>query len=135
MDRRRLRQYIAEVYNVDGEFPWEDSEHMVFRHRGNRKWFALILDAPKRSLGLQEEGRLDVLNVKCGPVLSGTLRGEPGIFPAYHMNKSHWVSIALDGSADEAKLKLLLDTSFDLTAPKPKKQQKASKKGEDPHGF
>ncbi len=37
------------------------------------------------------------------------------MFPAYHMNKAHWLTIALDGSAEEEKLKFLLDMSYELT--------------------
>ena len=31
------------------------------------------------------------------------------------MNKAHWLTVALDGSADEEKLKFLLDMSYELT--------------------
>ena len=43
------------------------------------------------------------------------MREEPGMFPAYHMNKAHWLTIALDGSAEEGKIKFLLDMSYELT--------------------
>ena len=35
------------------------------------------------------------------------LHSRPGFFPAYHMNKEHWISAALDGSVD-AELRALL---------------------------
>ena len=28
---------------------------------------------------------------------------EPGIFPSWHMNKTHWLTVALDGSVDGEK--------------------------------
>ena len=40
---------------------------------------------------------------------------EKGIYPAYHMSKTHWVSVLLDGSASEDTLSFLIDVSFDLT--------------------
>ena len=40
---------------------------------------------------------------------------EPGIFPGWHMNKAHWLSVALDGSVDEEKLRFLVDMSYELT--------------------
>ena len=52
------------------------------------------------------------------PWASGSLRTEPGIFPAYHMNKESWISVALDGSVPDDKLRMLLDISFELTKPK-----------------
>lgn len=66
-------------------------------------------------LGLKSTENIDVVNVKSDPILIGNLMGEVGFYPAYHMNKTHWITISLDGSADEEKLKFLLDLSFDLT--------------------
>ena len=30
---------------------------------------------------------------------------EPGIFPGWHMNKAHWLTVALDGSVDGEKIR------------------------------
>lgn len=123
MDREALESYIAEVYAVEPEHLWAKyPNYIVFRHTGNKKWFAAILDVSRKSLGLPGEGSLDVLNVKCGPLLIDSFRGEPGIYPGYHMNKSNWISAALDGSVDDEKLKTLLDMSYDLTAPKARRR-------------
>ncbi len=119
MNRSELENYIAETYSVYAEFPWADSpSYAVFRHSNNRKWFALVMDIPKEKLGLSDSGMLDILNVKCEPVMIDFLRTEPGFFPAYHMNKTNWITVALDGSADAEKIKMLLDMSFNLTAKK-----------------
>lgn len=66
---------------------------------------------------------IDVLNVKCDPLLISTLRNEKGVYPAYHMNKENWVTLALDGSIKDDQLKWSLDQSFELTASKNKKKQ------------
>lgn len=119
MNREDLKQYIFDVYSAEPDHPWaEYPRYEVFRHGGSRKWFAVILDVPKPKLGLTEEGILDVVNLKCGPILIGSLRTEPGFFPAYHMSKENWISAGLDGRADEEKIKLLLEQSYRLTAPK-----------------
>lgn len=81
------------------------------------------MNVPKDKLGLSEDGSLDILNVKCDPVLIGSLRKEPGIYPAYHMSKASWLSVALDGSVQDETIKLLLDMSFDLTAAKKKRRR------------
>ena len=73
------------------------------------------MDIPGGKLGIPGDGIISVVNVKCDPRLIGSFREEPGIFPAYHMNKAHWPTIALDGSAEEGKLKFLLDMSYALT--------------------
>ncbi len=121
MDREKLAEWIALTYNVDPEFPWESSpESAVFRHRENRKWFALVMKVSRGKLGLAESGMVDILNVKVGPLLAGSLREEPGIFPAYHMNKAHWITLTLDGAVEADRLKPLVDISFELTAPRAK---------------
>ena len=119
MDREALQTYILEQYQAEADHPWlRHPKHTVFRHGGNKKWFALIMDVPRNKLGLSGEERMDVVNLKCDPILTGTLRTEPGFFPAYHMNKENWITASLDGSVSEDQLKILLDMSYHATAPK-----------------
>lgn len=47
-----------------------------------------------------------------------------GYFPAYHMNKTSGITVALDGSVPDDEVKLLLDMSFEATAPKMRKKRK-----------
>ena len=127
MNREVLEKFISATYHADAEFPWvKYPNYTVFRHRNNQKWFALVLEVPKEKLGLSEQGMLDILNVKCDPIMIGSLRTEPGIYSAYHMNKESWVSVALDGSVNDEKIKMLLDISFELTAPKIKRRKTQS---------
>lgn len=119
MNRAELERFILEKYNAESDFPWIDHpNYEVFRHCGNRKWFALIMDIPQNKLGLQGSDILDVVNLKCDTLLIGSLRCEPGFFPAYHMNKENWITAALDGSAADDKIKMLLEMSYAATAPK-----------------
>lgn len=123
MKRKELIEHIANVYSTDAEYPWASApKYAVFRHQSNRKWFAVIMDLPKEKLGLNDDGVIDILNLKCDPMLIGNLRNEKGFFPAYHMNKTYWITVALDGSVDADKIKWLLDLSYDLTNKKSKKQ-------------
>ena len=116
MNRQELQRYISEVYSTVPEFPWiRYPNYAVFRHQSNQKWFAAILEVPRAKLGLQGEGILEIVNLKCDPVLVGSLRSEPGFFPAYHMNKENWISVAMDGSVPDSKIKMLLDLSYDAT--------------------
>ena len=127
MTNAEIESYIAENYGAEAEHPWEDDgESTVFRHKGNRKWFALTMKIPRDKLGLTAEGCIDIMNLKCDPILIGSFVGQPGFHPAWHMNKSHWISVALDGSAGERDIKWLLDISFDLTKPKAKKNKTPS---------
>jgi predicted DNA-binding protein (MmcQ/YjbR family) len=47
-------------------------------------------------------------------------RKQPGILPGYHMNKDHWITILLDGSADDVLIKELFEISYDMTDVKPR---------------
>ena len=124
MNRNELEAYIAETYGTQAESPWaKNPQHKVFRHGNNQKWFALVMDVPKVKLGLQEEGLLDIVNLKCDPITIGALRADPGFFPAYHMNKENWITVALDGGVPDDKVKMLLDVSFEATAGKVKKRR------------
>ena len=76
---------------------------------------------------LQEAGIIDVLNVKSDPLLIGSLRGQEGYFPAYHMNKEKWPSIQLGKPELDDAMKDLLSLSHELTAPK-KRNPKSSAK-------
>ena len=119
VNRGELESFIAENFGVDADYPWARyPTHAVFRHGDNRKWFALIMDVPRNRLGLQGVEPLAVLNVKCDPFLIGSLREEPGFFPAYHMSKDTWITVALDGSVADGMIAMLLDMSYQLTAPK-----------------
>lgn len=123
MTRAELTEYIAEQYGVSPDSPWiKCPEYKVFRHGGSKKWFALIMDVPAKAAGRSGEGHVDAVNLKCDPLLVGSMTKQPGVFPAYHMNKTHWITVALDGSADAETVKMLLGASFALTAPKIKKQ-------------
>ena len=122
MTRAELTEYISETYNTCPDYPWEDTA-AVFRHSNNRKWFALIMRVKRGKLGLPGEGELDIVDLKCDPLMLGSALLEPGFFPAYHMSKAHWVTAALDGSADGERIKFLLDMSFEMTERKVKRKK------------
>ena len=132
MNREELEAYILNHYSTEPDYPWADTPRAaVFRHAGNRKWFALVMEVSRDKLGLAGTEKLDIVNFKCNPILIASLRGEPGIFPAYHMNKSSWITAALDGSVSAKTIKLLLDVSYELTKPKTRKKAANRKEADD----
>ena len=53
MNRSELEAYITENYSTEGEHLFAKyPSFLVFRHNGNRKWFAVIMDIPRKNLGL-----------------------------------------------------------------------------------
>jgi len=116
MTRPELAAYLTDTYSATGEKLFvKYPSFLVFRHNGNRKWFAVIMDIPKKNLGLSGKGEISVVNLKCDTRMIGSFREETGIFPGWHMNKVHWLSVALDGTVDNEKIKFLVDMSYELT--------------------
>ena len=116
MTRAELAAYLTDTYSTSGENLFARYPNFeVFRHRRNKKWFAILMDIPRKNLGLTGEGEISVVNLKCDTRLIGSFRKEPGIFPGWHMNKAHWLSVALDGTVDDEKIKFLVDMSYELT--------------------
>ena len=65
----------------------------ILRHSNAKgKWYALIGKIAKTKLGLKEEGETDFINLKCPPDMVSILRQSPPFLPAYHMNKTHWLT-------------------------------------------
>lgn len=125
MNRMELEKYIQDNYNIEPDYPWvKYPNYEVYRHGNNKKWFALVMDVPKNKLGLQGEDILEIVNFKCDPILLGSLLNEKGFFPAYHMSKVSWISVALDGSVGDEQIKILLDMSFNATTSKIRKKEK-----------
>ena len=126
MTRAELTRYIFDTYSVEPDYPFsDDNVSAVFRHAANRKWFALVMNIPAQKLGLPSDARIDIVNMKCDPVVIGSFRGLPGLFPAYHMSKENWITAALDGSAADETVKTLLDMSYQATAQKVRGKRKA----------
>lgn len=121
MNRSKFEKFIIDNYNCTYDYPWgQYPTFRVFRHSNNKKWFAVIMDIPKNKLGLKSNEIISVVNLKCDSLLIGSLLLEDGFYPSYHMNKNNWISVALDSTADDEKLKMLLDMSFDATSSRTK---------------
>ncbi|MCR4669770.1 MAG: MmcQ/YjbR family DNA-binding protein [Saccharofermentans sp.] len=119
MDRKACERYIFSQYGVEADYPFEgDDVSAVFRHGDNRKWFGIAMRISGSKLGLSSS-LVDILNVKItDPVYLDMLIHSPGIFPAYHMNKKHWVTVLLDGSVPEDSVCGLIDMSYQATMSK-----------------
>ena len=117
--REEIEKYINENYDVIQENPWKEFPFFTtFKHKTNKKWFALIMNIPYEKLKIEKEGTVDVINLKHFPEMIGTLRKEEGIFEAYHMNKEHWITVLLDRTVPKQKIYDLIDISYDLTIKK-----------------
>ncbi len=104
------------------DYPFKDDfETAVFRHADTRKWFGIWLAVPRRHFAAcgksaeQAQGAEFCLNVKCPPDLVPLLaEQERGVYPAYHMNRRHWVTVRPSECASDTAVRLL-ELSFALT--------------------
>ena len=113
--RDKVCEFIKNEYNTVPEILWpEYPKDVVFRNQSNKKWFAIMMSVSKSKLGLKGEQKVDIINTKCDPLAINMFVQDKGIFPAYHMNKNHWVSILLDGSCDLNKVFFMIQQSYTL---------------------
>ncbi len=116
MNRQQIFDYARDKYGDEPEYLWLSyPTYAVLRHRDNEKWYAIVIDVPKNKVGLDGSEIVDVLNIKLEPTLVDFLRQRDGFAPAYHMNKTHWISILLDGTVADEQILDLLEQSHRLT--------------------
>ena len=101
-----LIKYLQQEYICNIDYPWEKySDYVIIRRRDNQKWFDGIFTIIGHKVGLDTNEPIDVVNLKCESDLIPILIRESGIYPAYHMNKQHWISVDIEGYEDAENLK------------------------------
>jgi len=114
--RSEIFEYAAKKFSAKPDYPFRKyPRYAVLRHSEGDKWFGLVMDVPRDRLGLEGEGTVDIIDIKCHPAKVDDLKGRPGFRPAYHMNKEHWLTVVLDGTVSRQDVFALLDESYDLT--------------------
>lgn len=129
--RQDILGYAKEKYGTAPESLWlRYPNYAVLRHADNEKWYAVIMDVAREKVGLTGKDKVDILEVKCDPLIYGSLLSEEGLLPAYHMKKGGWLTVLLDGTVDREKAFALLRMSFELTSRKPAKKKRADERSE-----
>ena len=114
VDREEIFEYVKKQYGTIPEYLWSSSpDSAILRHQ-NGKWYAVIMNVEKSKLGLNGDGTVEIIDVKCDPEMTGMIIQTYGFLPGYHMNKQHWITILLDGTVGESKILDFLDMSYDL---------------------
>ena len=94
-----FRTYCLKKPFVTEGFPF-DSNTLVFKV--DNKLFALL-----------DINTFDQVNLKCDPEKAIELRERyQGIFPGYHMNKTHWNSVRINEDVPDELLFQLIDESY-----------------------
>jgi predicted DNA-binding protein (MmcQ/YjbR family) len=121
MTKTEFLTYCHNTYGTTADYPFpEDFETAVLRHGDNRKWYALVMRLSRHKFGFDSWQTVDVVNLKLPTDLFGSFTPAEGVYPAYHMNKLHWISLILPDATDET-IHFLTHASFKATQTKKKK--------------
>ena len=115
MTKQDYINYCTQAYGTAPDFPFEDDfVTTALRHTDTRKWYALVMQVSRRKFGQESDEMIDVVNVKLPTAMFGSFGAAEGVYPAYHMNKLHWVSILLSDAPDDV-VRFLTNVSFAAT--------------------
>ncbi len=114
--RENILNYAKEQFGTEPEYLWRIfPNYAILRRSDNKKWFAVFMDVPKNKLGLDGNESIDILDVKCDPMIREIMRSKNGFLPAYHLNRDNWITVLLDGTVDEETIFMLIDGSYEIT--------------------
>lgn len=124
MTKQEYLSHCLDAFGTPPDYPFdEDFETAVLRHTDTRKWYAIVMKVSRRKFGMNSDEVIDVVNLKLPMEMFGSFGAADGVYPAYHMNKLHWISVLLpDAPADLTQF--LTSVSFEATKQKPKTKAK-----------
>lgn len=112
-DAKKIEEYASETYKSSLEYLWEKfPNNAVLRRGDNSKWYAAILTVKKSKLGLNSEDEAEVIDIRAKAENIPELLKKDGIYPGYHMNKKHWITIILDDIVPFYEIKKYIDESY-----------------------
>lgn len=123
MTKQEFLNMCLSTYGTSPDYPFdEDFETAVLRHADNRKWYAIVIRVSRRKFGIDSDEIVDVVNLKLPTEMFGSFGAEDGVYPAYHMNKLHWISVLLPDSPEDV-VSFLTNASFEATKSKIKQRK------------
>ena len=123
MTKQSFLKYCLSAYGTSPDYPFdEDFETAVLRHTDNRKWFAIVMRVSRSKFGFDSDEVIDIVNLKLPTEMFGSFGAADGVYPAYHMNKLHWISVLLPDAPGDV-VQFLVNVSFEATKAKKKKSK------------
>ena len=115
MTKQQFLEYCLNTYGTSPDYPFDEYfETAVLRHGDNRKWYAIVMRVSRRKFGFDSDEVIDVVNLKLPTEMFGSFAAADGVYPAYHMNKLHWISVLLPDAPDDV-VQFLVNVSFEAT--------------------
>ena len=109
-------RYVKERYNSTTVKPFKTNPDIKALVTPKGKWYALFLDVEYNKLKKDSlvNSKVKVINLKHISSKISTITDDRNIFPSYHMNKNHWISVVLDNNIDIEYVKELIELSYNL---------------------
>ena len=118
MTKQQFLEHCRDAYGTKADYPFdEDFLTAVLRHEDNRKWYAITMRVSRHKFGMESDEVIDVVNLKLPIEMHGSFGASDGVYPAYHMNKLHWISVLLPDAPDDV-VSFLTNASFEATKSK-----------------
>lgn len=115
----RITNLIINKYGDEPEFLWKISPGSgVFRNPDNKKWYLAILDVDRSKIQAGNKGVIEVADIKLAPEKVEKIIKEKHFYPAYHMNKKHWITVILDDTVEDGVIMELIEESHRFTEKK-----------------
>ncbi len=111
----RIAALILEKYGDSPERTFDDDKYAVFRNPVNAKWYALIMEIQREKIQKNKDGTVEIINLKMDTDVIVRLIEQQGIYPAWHMNHKHWISVVLDDTLSDERIMSFIDESHRLT--------------------
>ena len=116
--KEKYFDYLKSRFSAIPDYPWDDSPDAgVFRCKNN-KWFALVMKIKYRQIGLTGDEEVFVVNLKALPEKIPNIVDHKSVFPAWHMNKKHWITVLLTAATSFDHLCELTEQSYNLVCDK-----------------
>ena len=108
--------YVKDQYNSTIVKPFKTNPDIKALVTPKGKWYALFLDVEYNKLKKDSlvNSKVKVINLKHISSKISTITDDRNIFPSYHMNKNHWISVVLDNNIDIEYVKELIELSYNL---------------------
>ena len=112
MNIETISDYCRKKKGVTEDFPFDEDTLAI------RVMNKIFLLASLEKIPLQ-------INLKCDPEYAVELRERyDSVQPGFHMNKSHWNTVLIDGSIPNSELKEMIDHSYEQVVKGLKKADK-----------
>lgn len=111
----RLIDYVTHRYGDALEYLWPKTpDCAIWRRKDNARWYGVIMTIDRFKITGDGQEKVEIIDLKVDRNKMEELLAQPAVYPGWHMNKKHWITIILDDSLSDEALIRYLDRSYEL---------------------